>query len=176
VRNRLVVERPIHHVAIARLLQQIEGVVGLGDVRREPACRFAALVLLDRCRGLEDARPLLLAAHVRLALGVRAAVPDDLVPAFTEGRDELGAVVVELGIDEQRIRDAVAIGELQQPPCADPVAEVPPRIAARVGLRMGRRIVVAQSLAESEVLDVEAEMDGQPLPVGPGVVGATADR
>ena len=95
---------------------------------------------------------------------------DDLVAALAERRDHLRAIVVELGVDQQRIRQVVGLGELEQAPGADAVAVVAPGEAALVRLRVRRGVVVAEALAESEVLDVEAQVHREALAARPAVV------
>src|SRR6185503_3278813 len=101
---------------------------------------------------------------------------DDLVAALAERGDHLRAIVVERGIDQQPIGQVVGLGELEQAPGADAVAVVAPGEAARVRLRMRRRVIVAQALAEGEVLDVQAEVHREALAAGPAVVLALGDR
>jgi len=113
-------------------------------------------VALDRGGRLGDARPLLLARHVGLTLAVGPAMADDLVTAAAEGRDHLRAVVVERRVGQQRKRQVVGFGQLQQAPGANPVAVIAPGEAALVRRGVRRRVVVAQPLAERKVLDVEA--------------------
>src|SRR6185503_2081853 len=106
---------------------------------------------------------------------IRPPMTDDLVAALAEGRHHLRAVAVELAVDQQRIGQVVRLGELEQAPGADPVAVVAPGEAARVRLRMRRRVVVAHALAEGKVLDVQAEMHREPLASGPAVILALRD-
>src|SRR5436190_1446858 len=132
-------------------------------------------MLLDRRGGFADAGALFFERHVGLTLGVGAAMADDLVAVLAERRDHLRAVVVELAVDEQRVRQVVSLCELEQAPRADAVAVVAPGEAARVGLRMRRRVVVTEPIAEGHVLDVQAEVHRETLAAGPAVVLALGD-
>ena len=103
---------------------------------------------------------------------------DDLVAARAERRDQFGAVIVKFGVDQQRVRQFVSLGEFKQPPGADAVAVVAPGVAARVRLRLLARVVVAQAFPEREVLDVETEWTASRA-VGtcsPGVLRSPSSR
>ena len=74
-----------------------------------------------------------------------------------------------------RLLTSAAIGRfsasksVEQPPGADPVAVVAPGVVEHVGLRPARRQLGAKALAEGEMLEVEREIDGEPLAAGPVV-------
>src|SRR5260221_10084231 len=103
-------------------------------------------------------------------------MPDDLVAALAEGRDHLRAIVVERRVHQQRERQLVVLGQLEEAPGTDPVAIVAPGKAARVRLRVWRAVIVAEPLAEGEMLDVEAEVHRKPFAARPAVVLALGDR
>jgi hypothetical protein len=103
------------------------------------------------------------------------AVGDDLVAAPTERRDHLGAIVIEGGVDQRADRQLELLEELQAAPDADAVAVVAPCEVENVRLRR-RRELRSQPAAELEVLDVEADVEREPLRARPGVVGPARDR
>src|SRR5205823_4147022 len=72
----LIVHGPVHRVAIARLLEQVERDRRVGEPRAHPADRTPALVLFDGGGHARDHGALLVGEHVLLALGVRDAVAD----------------------------------------------------------------------------------------------------
>src|SRR6185503_20423493 len=80
-----------------------------------------------------------------------------------------------LGVDEQRVRQVVGFGELEQAPRAHAVAVVAPGEAAVIGRRVRRRVVAAEALAEGKVLHVETEMHSEALAFRPAVVLALGD-
>src|SRR3972149_4048476 len=92
--------------------------------------------------------------------------------ACAKGRHHLGTVIVELGVDEQCIRQLVIVCEFEQAPGANAVSVIPPRVAAGIGLRMRRAVVVAEPFAEREVLDVEAQVYRQPFASRKAVIRA----
>lgn len=100
----LIVERPVHHVAIACLFQQIKRVIALRDVGREPTGRLPALVFFNGRGCFQYACTLFFMVHINLALGVRSAVSHDFIAALAKCCNQLRAIVIELGIDEHRIR------------------------------------------------------------------------
>src|SRR5215210_7942775 len=93
------------------------------------------LVVADRVCRIGDEPRLVLAGEPVLVLGVGAAVGDDLVPAPAEGGDEIRAMVIALGVEENGQGQAVLLEQLDQPPAADAVAVLAP--APVVAVRMG---------------------------------------
>jgi hypothetical protein len=69
-----------------------------------------------------------------------------------------------------RSRQVELVEQFQASPDADPVAVVAPGEGARIGRRAGHGEQMAIASAESEMLDVEAEIDRQPLALRPGIV------
>src|SRR5258706_6981141 len=103
-------------------------------------------------------------------------VPDQLVAALDVRLDDLGAVVVERGVDERADRELERLEQLEAAPDADAVAVVAPRVIEDVGLGALRPERGAEAGAEVEVLDVEADVDLEALPAGPVVVSPAVDR
>ena len=99
-----------------------------------------------------------------------------LVAAPDAGLDELGAVVIERGIEDGGGGELELVEQREAAPGADPVAIVAPGIVEHVGLGALRPERGAQPLAEVEVLEVEAEVDRQALLAGLVVVGAPGNR
>src|SRR5258706_10146450 len=104
------------------------------------------------------------------------AVPDQLVTALDVRLDDLGAVVVERGVDERADRELERLEEVEAAPDADAVAVVAPRVVEDVGLGALRPERDAEAGAEVEVLDVEADVDGEALLPRPAVIRATGYR
>ena len=75
-----------------------------------------------------------------------------------------------------RRRQVELVEQFEAAPHADPVAVVAPGEGARIGRRAGHGQQMAVARAEGEMLDVEAEIDREPLAVRPGVVLALGDR
>ena len=80
-------------------------------------------------------------------------MPDDLVAALAEGRDQFRAIIVERRVEEDGDGKAERLEQVEQPPGADAVAVVAPGVVQHVGLVGGRKLG-AEPLAEGEVLEV----------------------
>ncbi len=175
----LIIVAPVEVVLVTRLLQQIRRTAALGNPRREPAARRRAFFLFDTRRATGDERTLFRLRHVPLALGVGVAVSDDLAaPRVVRGAkraDHLGAVVVQTGVDQHAHRQFELVEQVQAAPDADPVAIIAPGVVQHVGLTRGRKLR-AHARAELEMLDVEADVEREALPVRPDVVGSPGDR
>src|SRR6185295_109713 len=78
--------------------------------------------------------------------------------------------------DEVAGRKRKLVEQVEQAPHPDAVAVVAPGEGARVGCRAFHRDRMAEAGAEREVLDVDAEIDGEALAVRPVVVRALGDR
>src|SRR5208282_3777913 len=113
---------------------------------------------------------LLLAGFIEivLVLRVRAPMADDLVSARAEGGDHLGAVIVDFRVQQQGRRQLELVEYLEQAPDADTIAVFAPGPVVGVGMRKPRRVRDAEPLAMGEVLEVQADMDGQAPAVWPG--------
>ena len=120
--DRLVVEGPVHDIAVAGLLQQVEGDAGLardtgpsqpsGRLPREPAS-------IDLGAFGDQARLVLLPQHV-LALGIGAAVADIFVAAPVEPLDDVGAVLQHRRVDVVRAGQAELVEQVEIVPDARP--------------------------------------------------------
>ena len=141
----------------------------LSDIHGPEPARGRPPLLLGDARGrLLDQRALGRLVELTLALGIRAAVADDLVAALAEGCDKLRRMVVERGVDEHRCGPALRVEKLEKPPGADAVAVFAPSVVQHIGVRGGRKLR-AEALTEGEVLEVQPEIDGEPLAVRPFV-------
>ena len=99
-----------------------------------------------------------------------------LVAALHHALADLGMVVEDHRVQVVGERAGELVEEVEHAPDADAVAVVAPRVVA---LRLWRRAagrVRAEARAEGKVLDVVAEVDGEPLAAGPRVVLAAVDR
>lgn len=117
-------------------------------------------------RGLRDQGALLGFVPVALALGIGAAMPDDLIAAGPERLDEAGAIRVEAAVDEDARGQIQGVQGVLDPPGADPVAPVAPSVVEDVRLRPAGCEFGAEAAAEIEALEVEREIDGEPLAPG----------
>ena len=100
------------------------------------------------------------------------AVGNQLIASLHAGFDELGAIVVERGVEDHAGGQLERVEELKAAPGADAVAVVAPRVVEDVGLRALRAEGGAQARAELEVLEVEAEVHGEALAARPAIVRA----
>ncbi len=168
--DRLVIHRPVHDVAVAKLLEKVEGMRRLVGARAHPARRPAAFMALDRLSHLAQ-QPLLVGLpHPAQVLGVGAAVRDHFVAALADRRHHLRRVVVDERVGVVRGRQLQLVEEVEQAPDADAVAVVAPGVVA-VRLRLaGLRRVVAEPGAEGKPLDVGGEDEGEALSARPAVV------
>jgi hypothetical protein len=87
----------------------------------------------------------------------------------------LGAVVVERGVDQRADPELERVEKLEAAPYADAVAVVAPGIVEHVGLRALRSEGGAEPGAEVEMLDVEADVDGEALLPRPAIAPAADD-
>ena len=173
---RLIVERPIALIEVAGLLQYIERLSALRQPRTYPARGLLSRELPDRfCRICDEAR-LVLLPQVTLVLGVRAPVRHKFVAALHHALADLGMVVEDRRIQVVGERADELVEKVEHAPDADAVTVVAPRVVA---LRLWRRAagrVRAEARAEGKILDVVAEVDGEPLTGRPRVVLAAVDR
>ena len=105
-----------------------------------------------------------------LFFGIGAAMADELVPARANSGGDLRRVVVDRSIHQVAGGQLQFVKQVENTPDADAQAVIPPGIITHVrrGARVGRR--VAQSFAETEMLYVQGEVDGQPFAVRPVVI------
>ncbi|HLJ19421.1 MAG TPA: hypothetical protein VKU84_04450 [Stellaceae bacterium] len=100
----------------------------------------------------------------------------DFVAALADAGGDLRIV-----LEDRRVRQ-VAGGQLQpieqieNAPDPDTQSVVSPGIVAMIGRGRECRQRVAEPLAEGEMLDVERNIDGQPLAVRPIEIGSIDDR
>ncbi len=143
--HRLVVDRPVEDVLVARLLQQVRRRLARIDTRRQPAGRRLSFVLADRPGHVGNQLALASLVEVVLVLGVGAAVADDLVAAPAEGGHYLRAVLVALAVEEQRYRQLELVEKLEEPPNPYAVAVLAPAPVVGVGMRQSRRVRDAEA-------------------------------
>mmetsp|Transcript_9742 Transcript_9742/g.39648 ORF Transcript_9742/g.39648 Transcript_9742/m.39648 type:complete len:312 (-) Transcript_9742:235-1170(-) len=127
-RHGAVVVAPVQQVRVASFLEEVGRHVGLRDPRPEPA-RGPAFEL---GRHISDHRLLGRLVHVALLLRVRPAVADDLVAARHVGLVDLGGVVDDGAVEEDRAGQRVAVERLEQPHGADAVPVLAPRVVEHV--------------------------------------------
>src|SRR5262245_7400902 len=173
--DRLVVHGPVHDVAIAGLLEQVERDTAVGEPWAHPPSGPRALVLFDGRGDTRDQCALAVLGQVPLLLGVGDAVPEDLVTATPESRGDVGTLIVDGDVHLRLGREPERVEQIEHAPDADAVAVVPPAedaVALRlVWWRDGRSL----AHAEAEGLDVDGDIDSQPAAARPRVVGPRND-
>ena len=128
----------------------------------------------DRRAFLDRAR-LVRLPHRAQPLGIGAAVAKHLVPARFDLLDDLGVVVADAAVQQDGRGKLELIEHLEEPPVADAVAVVAPReVAGRLlAAAVGR--IHSQPGAEGEMLDIERDIERQPLSARPLVTGPLDD-
>ena len=112
------------------------------------------------------ARALVVLPHAAQQLGIGAAVADHVVAARFDLVDDLRIVVADRAVEQDGGRQLELVENLEQAPVADAVAVVAPGIVAR-GLLAAAHRVHADAGAEREMLDVERDVEGEPLAARP---------
>ena len=102
--------------------------------------------------------------------------PMNSSPRAFSAVDDLRRVVEHRGVDQVRRRQVELVEQFEAAPHADPVAVVAPGEGARIGRRVGDGQQMPLARAEGEMLDVEAEIDREPLAARPGIILALGDR
>ena len=122
------------------------------------------------------------------ALGPPSPQPDVLNYSWREYGNRVGAwrcleLFDQLGLPAGVVLNTALydhapelVEQLEAAPGADPVAVLAPAVVQHVGRRRHRTEVRAQALAESEVLDVEAEVHRQADAARPVEIGPADDR
>src|SRR5262249_48782591 len=138
--------------------------------RPHPSGRPHADVLFDGLRRLlDDARLVAFPERPQL-LGIGAAVAAYVVAALLYLLDDVRIVMADHAVQQDGGRQLQLVQHREQAPVADAVAVVAPGIVA-AGLRpaaVGR--IHADPGPEREVLDVERDIEGEPLSLRPAVV------
>ena len=174
--ERLVVRTPVQQVTVTGIPEQVGCMLALGNPGTQPAARGCSLVAAKRLGSFPDQQAFLILRTGSLFFGIGAAVADELIsPGADTGRD-LRGVVVHGSIHQVAGRQVKFVEQVENTPDADAQAVIPPGIIAHVrrGARVGRGM--AQAFSETEMLDIQGDIDGQPLAVRPVVVCASADR
>jgi hypothetical protein len=117
---------------------------------------------------------LVLLPHRSQQFGVGAAVASHVVAAGFDLFHDLRVVVADAAVQKNRGKQFQLVQDLEQAPIADPVAVVAPGEIARRLLAAAHRI--HSQPAEGEMLDVERDIEGEPLASRPVVVFALDDR
>ena len=168
--------RPVQRVAIALFGQQVRGDAALGNPRREPARRRLALQPRDALTAIGQQFALLLLRAVGLPEGIAVAVAHQFVAAREHGLQQFRAMVQQRRVDQSGRGQAELVEQFEAAPGADPVAVFTPAVVQHIGLRRSRTDAGTEPFAEGKVLEVEAEVDRQPMAAGPAEVRALRDR
>ncbi|MNI52558.1 hypothetical protein D3C73_1073520 [compost metagenome] len=111
-----------------------------------------------------------------LPMRVAVAMTDQFVATRQEGVDQVGAMVIQRGVDQHARGQAQFVKQFQAAPCAHAGAVFAPGVVQHVRMRRGRSQFRPQPFAKREMLDVEAQVHGQPRAVRPGVVLPPGNR
>src|SRR6516162_9376134 len=172
---RLIIERPIEQMRIARLFQEVGRDVGFERPRSHPTGGPHAHVFFDDFGALLDGARLVVLPHRPQQLGVGAAVAEHVVAAGFDLFDDLRVVIADAAVQKNRGGQFELVQDFEQAPIADTVAVVAPGEIAR-GLLAAANRIHPQPGAEGEMLDVERDVEGEPLASRPAVVFALDDR
>ena len=170
--DRGVIGAPVHGVAIAFLGQQVGRRAAFGDPGGQPAVRRGALVARNGLGRVGDQAAFLGLGQHRLAFGIGAAMAGHLVAARPMGGHQVWRVVVHRAVEQHGRGHRDLIQQVQQPPAADPVAIVAPGEVQHIRLRPAGGEFGAQPFPEGEMLQIDAEIDGELRPTRPGIGGA----
>src|SRR5262245_7858022 len=171
--DRLVVDRPVEQVRVARLLEQVGRDIRLERGGPHPSGGPDADMLLDHLGDFLDDAGFVLLPHPAQDLGVGAAMAAHVVAALPDLLDDVGILVADRAVEKDRRRELELVEHLEQAPVADAVAVIAPCPVAR-RLRPAAAVrgrVHADAGAEGEMLDVERHVHGKPLAAGPAVIG-----
>ncbi|MNQ12539.1 hypothetical protein D3C85_254470 [compost metagenome] len=171
----LIVRRPVHDELVAGFDQQLGGLVALRHPGTHPAAHGLPGVLENGLTHLGQQAGLVGGPQMALGLGVGAAMADDFIAALEDGLQNLRAIVEDDRVHQVGRGQLQFVKQIQQAPDADAVAVVAPGEAADVGLGQFRAQAVPASGPEGEMLDVQAQVDGQSLALGPTVVRTRGD-
>src|ERR1700736_2783972 len=112
----LVVRSPVHHIAEAFLLQEVERRGALRKIRPEPAFGRLAGMSLNGVAALDDEPTLVLFPQSILALGIGAPVADELVAAGQKRRRDLRARIQRRRLHIVRTGQAEFVQQIEQLP------------------------------------------------------------
>src|SRR5204862_4575325 len=79
-------------------------------------------------------------------------------------------------VEQHRDRKLELVEELEQPPDSDAVAVLAPAPVVRVGMRQARRVGEAEAAVVGEGLEVQAQVEGEPLAARPAELRPVDDR
>src|SRR5690606_19549833 len=90
----LVIERPVHHVVVSSLSQEIQRIVALRNVRRQPTHWRPSFRVPDPLCRLGNTRLFLREVHVGLTFAIGSSVSHNLVPPAAESCNQLRTIIV----------------------------------------------------------------------------------
>ena len=174
--GRLVVVAPVERVAVTGLDKQVGRHRALGNPRGQPTRGLAAAFADDAVATAFEQRALAGFAVVALSLRIAVAVADELVATQLHRAKQFGAVVVQSRVDQGPGGQTKRVEQFEASPRADAVAVFAPAMVQHIGLGGRGTDASAQTVAESEVFEVEAEVHGKAGAVWPAVVLSPGDR
>ena len=110
-----------------------------------------------------------------LVIGVTVAVGDDLIAPTLESLQQLGAMIVQGSVGDQAGGHFQLIEQFQAAPGTHPVAVLAPGVVEHVRLVESCPEFGAEPFSESEMLDIEPDVHGQPFSCGPVEITALGD-
>src|SRR5262249_6160656 len=118
---------------------------------------------------------LIVLPHAAEQLGIAAPVAEHVVAALLDLLDDVRILVAHGGVEKYRRRQLELVENLEQSPGADAVAVVGPGKIARRRRAAAIGRVHSQAGAEGEMLDVQRDVEGEPLAAGPIVIRPLLD-
>src|SRR5690242_4471351 len=175
--DRLIIDRPIEKMREAAFLQKVWRDGRLDGSGAHPSGWPYADVLGDDLDTLLDVPPLVVLPQPGQCFGVAAAVPEDVVSSLFDLFDDLGVLVADRRIQEDRGRELEFVQHLEKAPIADAIAVVEPGIiAGRRGAAESGLRIESTPCPEREMLDVQRKEKGEALAVRPGIMLPFVDR
>src|SRR5262245_5950390 len=160
---------------IARFFEQIRRDVRFKRPGSHPAGRPHTHMFLEHGGAFFDRAHLVLLPHAPQQFCIGTSMAEHVVAARSDLFYDLRIVIAHAAVQQDRGGQLQLIEDFEQAPIADPIAIVAPREVARRLLTAADGIH-AEPSAEREVLDVERDIEGEPLAIRPTVVFAFDDR
>src|SRR5215831_7191453 len=156
-------------MGVAGFLEEVGRDVGLERPRPHPSGRPHTDVFFDDLGAFRNRAPHVVFPHAAYKLGIGATVADYVIAARSDLCDDLRIVVADRAVEQDRCRQLQLLKDFEQAPVADAVAIIAPSEIARRLLAAAHR-VHAETGLKGEMLDVERNIEGEPLAARPRVV------
>src|SRR5262249_41684548 len=133
-------------------------------------------MLFDPFRALLNGARLIMLPHPAQYFGIRAAVAENVIATRFDLLDDLGVVIANTTVQQDRRGQLQIVQDFEQAPISDSVAVVAPSEVSRRLLAGAVGGIHANAGAEREVFDIERHVERQPLSIGPRIVPPLDDR